>query len=348
MDNLHIEETKEYGTDRSLGNLLGIEPYMLAADYASLDSFQSKLDGYLASAGDNKWLNARTIVVWPEYIGTFLFAAGEGPEVYSASTLAEVTLIIIRNHTPVFIGYVAAATEQDKLRAALIRTKAKTIAEIYQEAFSELSRKYGVTTVAGSVALPEPQILNGKVEIADGPIYNCTVVFGPDGNAHPHILCKAFPTVPELVFTTPAPVGSIPSYETPAGRLGVLICADSWFPTAYDQLSDDKVDLVAVPSYGTGGPETWDESWPGYDGWPAPTDVHPEDVGTITQGDAWFKYALGGRIGESNAKRGINVFLRGQLWDQKVGGGRATIAFEGSTPQAEEPSAGASFYNLWL
>ncbi len=347
MDNLHIEETNEYGTDRGRGNLLGIEPYMLATDYASKKSFQSKLDGYLAFARRKKWLNARTIVLWPEYIGTFLLAAGEGADVYHASTLAEASAIIAKNHADVFNAYLAAATEQDKPKAALIRTTAQTITEIYQTSFSELSRKYKVTTVAGSVALPEPQILNGKVVSTAGAIYNCTAVFGPNGKTHPHILCKAFPTAHELPFTTPAPVGSIPTYETPAGRVGVLICADSWFPTAYDQLLDDKVDYVVVPSYGTGGLESWTETWEGYDGWPAPTDVNPNDVGKITQGQAWLKYALAGRIGECKAKRGINVFLRGQIWDQMVGGGRATIASKGKI-KIEEPSAGASFYNLWL
>ncbi|HEY63838.1 MAG TPA: hypothetical protein G4O02_04650 [Caldilineae bacterium] len=38
-----------------------------------------------------------------------------------------------------------------------------------------------------------------------------------------------------------------PAFDTPAGRLGVLICADSWYPQACEAMRDHSVEMIAVP-----------------------------------------------------------------------------------------------------
>jgi len=164
---------------------------------------------------------------------------------------------------------------------------------------------------------------------------------------YPTILRKAFPTSEELPFTTPAPVDDIPAFDTKAGRLGVLICADSWFPDAYARLKNLNVDFMLVPSFEIGSLGSWNQPWQGYNGWPAPADVNPQDVGKLTEGEAWFKYALAGRIAEAGAQHGVNVFLRGALWDQKFDGGRTTVIGDRQVMK-ETASEGASLNNLWL
>jgi predicted amidohydrolase len=47
----------------------------------------------------------------------------------------------------------------------------------------------------------------------------------------------------------PAPLEQLPVYETRAGRLGVLVCADSWYPAPYQYLKEQGVELLAVPSF---------------------------------------------------------------------------------------------------
>jgi predicted amidohydrolase len=343
---LNIKELNNYGRKGKRGNLLGIEPYVVPEDYSSVKNLQGKLDGYLSVANEQGWINRRTVVLWPEYIGTWLFVSGETP----APTLQGVIENIAKAHQKEFNSYYATAKEQNKVYAALLRTKAKAMAASYQSVFSRLSRKYAVTTIAGSIALPSPQFLGGKLVMdVNGPLYNVSMVFDRKGRPYPDIVYKAYPTASELPYTTSAPVGNLPAYETPVGRLGILICADSWYPQAYARMKALKVGLIAVPSFGHGGLKAWTETWKGYDGWPDPPDVNPKDINRITNSKAWLKYSLVGRIGESDAAYGSNVFLHGNLWpDLNAGGGVAAVVRKDDVWNRENKTAYATLNNLWL
>jgi predicted amidohydrolase len=136
----------------------------------------------------------------------------------------------------------------------------------------------------------------------------------------------------------------LPVFDTPAGRLGVLVCADSWYPAVYRRLKEEQVELIAVPSYAA-GKGLWEQPWQGYNGASAPADVDPQDAGKITEGQAWEKYALSGRMESAGARYGVNVFLRGELWNLGTDG-YSRIVCEGET--AQSTSEKAALLNLWL
>jgi predicted amidohydrolase len=321
---------------------------MVPQDYESQEAFRTKLDSYMAAALRQGFLNAQTVVLWPEYIGSPLMAVGEPQSVYQTKSFALAILLLILHNLSSFLHYFFTAREKNKAFAALFRMKAQTMAHIYDAVFSGLAKDYAVTMVAGSIVLPAPQILDGKLIAGTGPLYNLSAVYAPDGTIHPGLVLKAYPTAGELPFTTPAPVQVLPAFDTPAGRLGVLICADSWFPQSYETLKSRGVDFIGVPSFGAGTPETWYEPWKGYDGWPLPSDVDPHDVNHIDEEQAWLKYAMAGRITESGAQRGVNVFLRGDLWNVDIDGGRATVINDGKVTVQKDKLMGDSLFNLWL
>ena len=345
MNDLHLAEVAEYGNNTHRGNLLGIEPYMTTADYASEEAFRAKLDGYLNVAREKGWLGERTLVVLPEYLGTWLAVAGERPAVHAARSLASAMRALALGHILSFALSLFSADERDKVAASLFRVKADHMARLYQSVFSGLARKYAVTIVAGSIVLPSPHVREGAVVTGRGPLYSVTAVYRPDGLAHPSLVRKAFPITAEQPFITPAPVTDLPIFDTPAGRLGVLICADSWYPAPYECLKAQGVDLLAVPSY-VSGHGVWDKPWHGYDGAPAPDDVDPRDVGALTEGQAWRKYALAGRLARSGARYGLNVFLHGALWDLGAESGCAMLV-NGQTV-IEAKGGRAALLNLWL
>src|SRR5690554_6801465 len=82
-----MPETFEHGTDTGHGNLLGIQPRVTARDYASAAALTQALQGCFSAAARRGWLGARTIVVLPEYLGTWLAVAGAGGAVRRAATL---------------------------------------------------------------------------------------------------------------------------------------------------------------------------------------------------------------------------------------------------------------------
>jgi len=343
--NLHLTQIAEFGTKGKRGNLLGIEPYMLASDYASAEAFHARLSGYLNIAGQRGWLSEQTIVVWPEYIGTWLVVAGEGEKVWGAPAIRAAIQAMLLSHPLRFARAYLASREKDRVVASIFRLKAPAMAGAYHAVFARLAREYRVTMVAGSIVLPSPGVENGVVVAGKGPLYNSAAVYRPDGLAQARLVRKAFPIRAEQSFTAAAPVAELPVFDTPAGRLGVLICADSWYPEPYACLAAQGVELIAVPSDGV-TPQKWAGPWAGYDGWPAPADVDTRDVGVLSEAQAWRKYALAGRMASAGACCGINVFLRGELWDLDAHAGCATLV-EGSTVY-EAQGGGGAVLNLWL
>ena len=314
LANLYIQEVAEYGADAQRGNLLGIQPFMVPADYTSADTFCAKIDGYLGMVSRRGWLGERTIVVLPEYIGTWLVSAGEGERVYRAETIARAMQALVLSHPLRFAGALPRSRSKDVVKGALFRMQAVRMAEIYHAVFSGLARKHRVTIVAGSIVLPSPEVKSGRLVVGRGALHNVSVVYGPNGLAYEDVVRKVFPIQAELPFTAPGSVSELPVFDTPAGRLGVLICADSWYPAPYETIVERRAEIVAVPSYlAPGG--VWEQPWRGHDGAPAPVDVDARDVGRIAEGSAWLKYALAGRLAGARIEHGINVFLHGDLWD---------------------------------
>jgi hypothetical protein len=132
--------------------------------------------------------------------------------------------------------------------------------------------------------------------------------------------------------------------DTPAGRLGVLIGSDSWYPDNYRKLDDQGVQLVAVPAYVIGR-DTWDKPWRGYRGLPTPAAVSLKP-GELSEGQAWHRLTLTAQPPASQAIAGMSVFLRGQFWDK----GSAGQSFLSNNGQqfADGNARGARLLNLWL
>jgi hypothetical protein len=345
MSDLYLDQILAAGTAGQAGNLLGIQPFMLPEDYASPETLLQKLAGYFDAAQAHQFLTPKTIVVLPEYIGTWLVAAFERRGVYAARTIQQAMRSLVFHHPIQFGRAYRTAKEADRVTAALFRMKANAMVQGYQSVFATLAKRYGVTVVAGSILLPEPEVINGSIVIGSGPLQNVSAVFRTDGTLYMQLARKIYPIEAELPFTAPARPEQLPVFDTAAGRLGVLVCADCWYPDTYRQMKSKGVELLAVPSF-TAGFGLWKSPWGGYNGAPAPDDVDLTDIGRLTEAQAWRKYALSTRIQQSGARAGINVYLRGRLWDAGSDSGE-TLAVCGDEI-IETSTPGAALLNLWL
>ncbi len=342
---LRLTGVYSYGVDHGRGNLVGIQPWMVPADYTSPNHLRSKLAAYLDLARGRGWLSERTIVVFPEYIGSWLVIMGEGRSVYAAPTIVRAMVPLALRNAARFARAWRAARAPDRVRAALFQMKGAAMAAAYDDVFSSLARAYGVTLVAGSIVLPAPHIEAGRLLTGRGPLRNVTAVYRPDGALHASLVSKAYPVSDELRFLEAAPVADLPTFETPAGRLGVLICADAWYPDPWERLRSQGAEIVAVPSY-VGHDNSWTEPWGGYDGAPPPADVAASDVGRLTLGEAWVRYATIGRGRRAGIRQGMTVCLRGELWDLGTDG--TTTAFQGEQAWVTPRAMGAAIVTLWL
>ncbi len=107
------------------------------------------------------------------------------------------------------------------------------------DACSALARERGIVLIAGSVWEAHPA---GN--------FNTAVIFGPDGRAIGQYRKVHIPHDPlfyEQNYFAPGD-GGIRVFDTPAGRLAVLICYDQWYPEAARLAALQGAEMVFYPT----------------------------------------------------------------------------------------------------
>jgi hypothetical protein len=318
---------------------------MLASDYASPHGLQAKLDGYFREAKRRGWLNKKSVVVLPEYLGAWLVVAGEKRGVYTSPSADRALKLLVVSNLPRVAWAAILSPSPDRLKYAVFRIKAESMAQAYDRVLSDLAHKYQVTIVGGSIILPSPSVAGGKLKAGSGPLYNISPVYLPNGAASPTLVVKTFLTKEEKSWLKAGRVEDLPVFDTSVGKVGVLICADSWFPSSYEVMKRKNAAVVVVASYGIGD-HSLQKVWAGYSGQPCPKDVRSADIGSITEKQAWLKYAFPGRLPDSGIPTGMGVCLRGSLWD--LGSDGTVVVVRNGKVSAAPFVDGAGIVNLWL
>lgn len=304
------------------GTVIGIEPYVNQFSYATEESLYLSLKEYFQMAKDNEVIFVdRSVVILPEYIGTWLVVTAEDQSIFVSGTILEAMEQLVKHNLGSFLWYYLFSNSyaSDHLKETLFRMKAWQMSDRYQSIFSRLALEYRVAILAGSIVLPHPKVVEGKITPTDGPLENVSFYFHPDGRVDEKIVRKLFPIADEKEFLLEGKTDENPTYRTPLGKLYTMVCADSWFPEVYKELAHSEAEILAVPSF-VSPADAWQTKWKGYSGYANPRDVVTKDIGTITEKTAWKKYSMLGRLKDPNVKLGINVFFRGELWDLSASG----------------------------
>ncbi len=344
LSDLRIKLAVDEGTPADRGNLLGIQPELFPTDYQSSERLHRKLAAYLQQAQDQGLLNDKTVVVLPENVGTWLMLSGEKDELYQAPTLPEAMNWLAASNPLLFARAWLSANGNDRLNDAHLRMKSKAMAKDYQALFGGLAKEFHVTLVAGSIVLPEPSIRDGQLKPGSGALFNSSVVFGRDGVPLGQPQRQMHPVFDQRDVIEGDAEHIINAVDTPAGRLGVLIGSDSWYPDNYRKLDEQGVQLVAVPAqvFGHGA---WNQPWRGYKGSSTPGSVSLKP-GEVSEGQAWHRLTLTAQPPSSRAIAGMSVFLRGQFWDLS-GSGQSFLSSNGQQ-FADGDARGARLLNIWL
>lgn len=88
-------------------------------------------------------------------------------------------------------------------------------------------------------------VVGGLTERAGDDIYNAAVLIGPSG--HIGSYRKVHLWNDEKAIYGPGDLG-FPVFDTPLGRIGVLICYDAWFPESFRSCALAGADIVCSPS----------------------------------------------------------------------------------------------------
>ncbi|MBD8093718.1 carbon-nitrogen hydrolase family protein [Pseudomonas fluorescens] len=344
LSDLRITLAVNEGEPADRGNLLGIQPELFPADYQSLERLHLKLSAYLQKARDQGLINAKTVVVLPEHIGTWLMLSGEKNELYQATHLKDAMNWLSASNPLQFARAWISAKGDNRMDDAYLRMKAPAMARDYQVLFGGLAKEFGVTVVAGSIALPNPSVSQGQLHIGHGALYNASVVFAADGLPIGDPQRQLYPIYDERGFIAPGDENQVSVVDTPAGRLGILIGSDSWYPDNYRKLNEQGAQLVAVPAFVTGR-DTWDRPWRGFKSVSTPPEISlkPEE---LSEGEAWRRLTLISQQPISQASAGMSVFLRGQFWDLGTAG-HSFLSNDGHVTAGND-ARGARLLNIWL
>jgi nitrilase len=109
-----------------------------------------------------------------------------------------------------------------------------------------VAREHNVSVVCG--------IHERDSEFSRSTLYNTVVIIGPDGsvlNRHR----KVMPTSPERMVWGFGDASGIKAVDTPCGRVGALLCWESYLPLARCALYAQGVDIYVAPTYDEG--ELW-------------------------------------------------------------------------------------------
>ncbi|MGH6639031.1 MAG: carbon-nitrogen hydrolase family protein [Polaromonas sp.] len=107
----------------------------------------------------------------------------------------------------------------------------------------EAARRHSITIVCG--------LCECERRGAGGTLYNSVVVIGADGkllNRHR----KLMPTNPERMVHGFGDASGLRTVDTPAGRIGSLICWENYMPLARYALYDQGVQIYVAPTYDSG------------------------------------------------------------------------------------------------
>lgn len=310
LSDLRSHVALDQGRPSARGNLLGIQPELVSSDYQSLARLRLKLAAYLDHARELGLINARTVVVLPEHIGTWLLAVGEKDELYQARDRQQALRWLAVSNPLSFTRALLTAKGDARLQDAMIRSKAPAMARDYQQLFGGLARDYGVTLVAGSIVLPEPRVELGRLKVASGPLYNVSLVF--DSAGHP-IGQPQRQTQGDHVVAA-APTSQLQVLDTPAGRLGVLIGSDAQDNERHRLLAERKAELLALPTS---------------------KQASPEQAQNLAE-----------RLQRHGLHAAIAVQLRGRLWGAAAQ--PRSLVVEPGLPLFGDARSGAQLVNLWL
>jgi len=129
---------------------------------------------------------------------------------------------------------------------ARLRDNAVDLKQNHLEPLTDAAARHGVTIVCG---------INEIDSAYSGTtIFNTVVTIGPDGkilNRHR----KLMPTNPERMVWGPGDASGLRVVETPVGRIGSLICWESYMPLARYALYAQGIDIYVAPTWDAG--ESW-------------------------------------------------------------------------------------------
>lgn len=312
------------------GCLVGIQPAWESWQYRTELDFRAALFDLMAAAKQAGFLSGKNCVVFPELTALQLLLVDEFPWVTLSPTWHQALTTALGDEKAWrFISALARSKALGWERAVtheVIQSKLARALEAWVSSFSLAAQEFSAAIFAGTMLLPSeasvtsdglewPQEFDPQRGLSIGGI-----LVNPEGSLAPDIAWKQAPSpIEEAHFATGRPSQAC-LYETPVGRLAVLLGEDAW-QSGVDA-SCAGADVIASPSL----------RWAG------------------DHRDEWESGGVNSWIHRTSAQAGMTLFNRCGLFERRsIGepilayhGTHASLALSGR----DEPES--TVVGLWL
>jgi hypothetical protein len=162
------------GQNQSKGNIIGISINMTPMDYSNEEIFYSKLENILETIRSKYWLDEKTVLVFPEHFGTFLFLLDEKKSIYAIPSLEKTGENIFLHH-PEF--YIQKLLSHETTLQTIISQKSEKSLQVFIRSFSRLAKIYNVNIFSGSIVSKEIILSNGQWKTGNKSLLNQSLFF---------------------------------------------------------------------------------------------------------------------------------------------------------------------------
>lgn len=317
----------EHGQKSENGNILGIQTYMIVPDYSTKERFYKKLDNYLSIAKEKNLLHLNSILVFPEHIGSLLFFVDEKKDVTNAETWENAVQIMIYSRISdqlknVILG---SSTNTALQLKTLFKQKSKLMLDAYIQTFSKLSSQYKVKIIAGSIILPEVQVQNGSISIIGEKLYNYSFVFNSKGKISDYTAKTNLSDLEKHILNSQNISKTLSKSKNT--HLGILISNDTIYENSFNYYTNKNINALISPAFSF--------NFKGID-WEHILPIHDIEIDQLpipnfenipNLNSKWLKHSLKNKLSQASIPLGIQVFLKGNLF-QYVPDGYSYIIFD--------------------
>ncbi len=327
------------GYNKKLGNIVGIQTFMVPADYSNEERFFKKLETYILEAQRNGFLSDKSIVVFPEHIGTPLVLLEEEKSLYYQNSLEDVIKILTKNYF--FLNY--QKSKESFTIQKLFIYKSKKMKDVYVRTFSQLSKFYNITILAGSIFLPNPKLNGSEIFIEGEELKNVSFIFSY-GKLLP-IFVEKYRLSNFEDFTRNAQASNFTVYQIPNLNTSFLILLSN--DSLYNQNYESNAEIVISPSAVYEKQKIlWQD--------PAISDnpksnrsLFTEEDKNLSQVELWQKFGLAGKFSYLTSKIYLQVFLRGEFFGNKFIG-NSSMGYRYLKIETTPSNYLASILNIYL
>ena len=328
---------RSIGYDHGGGNIVAIQAFMHILDYSSEERFFEKIESYLKEAKARGILKEKTIVVFPEHIGTALVLLGEKKEVYAANTVNSAFSKIAYGD---LIGYAMNSFVNPKNASGeiIFKMKSESMRMVYVETFKKLSSSYKVMILAGSILLPEPEVNEASSDIIlnKGNLINASFLFLPDGKINSKFGVKHnLGSIERQIAVRRNKENAFLVHN----NIGFVLSNDSLYNSVYGEKLKDK-DVIIVPSAIF---EKDEIAWNSEDIF---GNKEAPEKG-LTQSELWRKYNVFEKTKQSQSNRiSVQVVLLGKFYEFNLEGETAAIIRYVATEGLDNKTP--AILNIWF